>query len=103
MERRVEGGLRRLLARHVGKARADLVERERVVAHEPPVLLDEGQSRLGGLVVPLDRRRLPETAHALVAEPDQTTSAVSCDSRAITNVSASGSETIRAEISTPGA
>ena len=57
VQRRVERALRRLLAVERRESRADLLERERIVADEVAVLLDERERRLGGLAVALDRRR----------------------------------------------
>ncbi len=42
---------------HLAEPRTDLLERERVVAEQRPVLLDERERRLGRLVVAVDRRR----------------------------------------------
>ena len=68
VERGVERRLRRLLARDRSQPRADLLERERVVAEQPGVLFHERERRLGGLVVALDRRTLAAAGHALVAQ-----------------------------------
>ena len=78
-----------------------LVERERVVAEVAGDALDVRERRLGRLVVAVDRRRLPEARRRRSCRiSTSTTSAVSCDPRAIVNVSASSRETIRALSST---
>ena len=58
VQRGVERRLRRLLAWSSGEALADVLERERVVADERAVIVDEAHGRLRRLVVALDRRRL---------------------------------------------
>jgi hypothetical protein len=64
------------------------------------VLLHEGERRLDGLVVPLDRRRLASADVSLVRISTCTTSAQSADSREMTNVSASCRRTMAASTST---
>jgi hypothetical protein len=49
---------------------ADLLERERIVAEEGRVHLGEGERRLRGLAVALDRGCLPVAGRALVAHCD---------------------------------
>ena len=68
MERRVERGARRELARR--KPREDVLERERVVAERVGVLLDVRERRLRRLAVARDRRRLAEAGHAGVPQLD---------------------------------
>ena len=58
MQRAVERGLGRMLARDLGEPLADLLQGERIVAEQVPVLLDERERRLGRLVVAVDRRSL---------------------------------------------
>ena len=70
VERCVEGGLRRLLALDRAEAGADLLHRERVVADEVTVGLDESESRLGGFTVALDRRSLPASLGTVVMQGD---------------------------------
>ena len=67
VQRRVERALRRLLAVERREPVADLLERERVVADEVAVALDERERRRRGLAVALDRRRLSPPLDALVA------------------------------------
>ena len=66
----VERGLRRVLAAHLPQPRADLLEREGVVAEERGVLLHERVRRLRGLPVALDRRPLAPSDLAAVANLD---------------------------------
>ena len=100
VERCVERALRRLLALDVAEPRADLLERERIVADEVAVVLDERERGLRGLAVALDRRRLaPPLDCPSCAIVTWTTSAQSGDSRLMTNVSASSSRTISARTS----
>ena len=54
----------------LGETCADLLERERVVADELPVSLDEGERALGRLAVALDRRRLPAALDPVVLDRD---------------------------------
>ena len=70
MERGVERGLGRVLARHVSPPGSDLLERKRVVAEQRAVLSDEGERRLGRLVVAVDRRRLTSSHMGSVLELD---------------------------------
>ena len=62
VEGSVERRLGRVLARAARQPRADLLQRERVVAEKVPVLLDERERRLGRLVIALDRRRFAAAA-----------------------------------------
>ena len=66
VQRGVERGARGELP--LGQARHDLLERERVVAEQPGMLLDVRLRRLRRLVVALDRRRLAEAVHAAVPD-----------------------------------
>ena len=70
MERSVECRLRRLLARNGREPLADVLERERVVADERAVLVDELHGRRRRLAVAVDRRRLAVAGHALVRQRD---------------------------------
>ena len=70
MERRVERRLRGLLARDRRESLADVLERERIVPDDAPVLVDELDRGLRRLAVALDRRRLAESGHALVGQRD---------------------------------
>ena len=70
MQRGVERGLGGVLAGDLGQPRADLLEREGVVADQGGVLLDERERRLGGLVVAVDRRRLAAADVAVVMQLD---------------------------------
>ena len=66
VERRLGG----VLARDLGEPLADLLQRERVVAEQVSVLLDERERRLRRLVVAVDRRRLAPTDVPVVAQLD---------------------------------
>ena len=66
VERAVDRRLRRLLAGALGEARADLLERERVVAEQRLDLVEERQRRGRRLAVALDRRRLAVARHVAV-------------------------------------
>jgi hypothetical protein len=88
VERRAGGPLARL------EAVLDLVEREGVVAERVGGVFYVLQRRLGALAVAVDRRALAEARDAVVLSSTWTTSAVSCDSREITKVSASSSVAI---------
>ena len=68
MQRRVECRLRSLLAGNLREARADLLERERVVAEKRRVLLDERECRRRALAIPLDRSRLAAPRRGLVTD-----------------------------------
>ena len=61
-------GFRRLLARDLARRALDLLERERVVADELPVLARRTQRALRGLLVALDRRRLTVPDDPVVRE-----------------------------------
>ena len=68
MQRRVERALPRLLAVERREAHADLLERERIVADEVTVALDERKRRLRRLAVALDRGSLSAADVALVTD-----------------------------------
>ncbi len=70
MQRRVERAFRRLLAVDHSKRCPDLLHRERVVADQVTVALDERERGFRGLPVPLDRRRLSPALDVAVAERD---------------------------------
>ena len=70
MQRPVERRLGGVLARDLGEPLADLLQRERIVAEQRAVLLDERERRLGRLVVALDRGGLAPADVAAVAQLD---------------------------------
>jgi hypothetical protein len=70
VERCVESGLGRLLALDRSEPLADVLQCERVVPHDAPVLVHELDRRLRRLPVALDRCRLAVSCDALVGQGD---------------------------------
>ena len=70
MERRIQGGFRRLLPGKRSESLADVLGRERIAAEPLRVLDDERLRRPRRLVVAVDRRRLPVPRQALVGDRD---------------------------------
>ena len=89
VERRVERGLRGHLARTLGEARRDLLERERIVAEQLARLVEErrrGRDRLAVVLLRASPRRSRYVARG--ASSTQTTSTSTLVSREIVNGSA---------------
>ena len=70
VQRRVDRRLRSLLVTGFSQSCEDLLERERVVAHQLTVRLDESQRRRGRFVIPLDRRSFAVAGDAVVRDRD---------------------------------